>query len=354
MAYSRLSVMVAAVGVVMALSGGRTAAQGPNAYPNPYGPEDANHFKLPGGRMMGSTVGVDIDPDGRSVWIYERCGANRQTATGAVDPTAARRNTRRECETSDVAPILKFDAAGDLVTSFGAKLIVHPHGLHVDRDGNVWVTDGEQGADTSRGNQVHKFSPEGKPLLTLGRAGGGDGLTGPDFNQPSSIVTAPNGDIFVGDGHGSTARIVKFSKDGTFIKAWSRKGTGPGELDLPHALAMDSTGRLFVGDRGNSRIVIFNQEGNLLDEWKQFGRPSGLFIDMNDTLYCADSTSNDEVNPGFQKGIRIGSAKDGKVITFIPDPDPEGSQEGVAVDAEGNVYGALSNKQAVKRYSKKS
>lgn len=354
MAYWQTRVMVAAVGAIIALSGGRAAAQGPNAYPNPYGPEDGNHFKLPGGRMMGSTVGVDIDPDGRSVWVYERCGANRQTAMGAIDSTAARRNTRRECETSDVAPILKFDAAGNVVRSFGAGLIVHPHGLHVDRDGNVWVTDGEQGTDTSRGNQVHKFSPEGKLLLTLGKAGGGDGLTGPDFNQPSSIVTAPNGDIFVGDGHGSTARIVKFSKDGTFIKAWSRKGAGPGELDLPHALAMDSTGRLFVGDRGNSRIVIFDQEGNLLDEWKQFGRPSGLFIDMNDTLYCADSTSNDELNPGFQKGIRIGSAKDGKVIAFIPDPDPEGSQEGVAVDAQGNVYGALSNKQAVKRYSKRS
>ena len=163
-------------------------------------------------------------------------------------------------------------------------MFVFPHGISVDKDGNVWVTDGQ--GEGGKGHQVFKFSPEGKVLLTLGKAGiTGDG---PDtFNQPSDVIVAPNRDIFVADGHGrdSNARIVKFSKDGKFVKTWGRKGSAPGELDTPHALAFDSKGRLFVADRNNNRIQIFDQEGKFLDEWKQFSRPSGLFIDKNDVIY---------------------------------------------------------------------
>src|SRR5262249_54013112 len=162
--------------------------------------------------------------------------------------------------------------------------------IHVDREGNVWITDGT--GREGKGHQVFKFSPEGRLLLTLGKPGVTG--TGPDvFNAPSAVLVAPNGDIFVGDGHrGAThARIVQFSQDGKFIKRWGRKGSGPGELDIPHALAMDSQGRLFVGDRNNNRISIFDQEGNFLDAWKQFSRPSGVFIDKNDVIYVADSES---------------------------------------------------------------
>jgi sugar lactone lactonase YvrE len=205
-----------------------------------------------------------------------------------------------------------------------------------------------------KGQQVVEFSPDGKVLMTLGKAGvPGDG---PDaFNQPSDVYVAPNGDIFVADGHGgmSNARIVKFSKNGTFIRAWGKKGSGPAEFDAPHSLAMDSRGRLFVADRGNSRIQIFDQDGKFLEEWKQFGRPSGLYIDKNDTLYSADTQSDEKTNPGFSRGIRIGSAKDGKVTALISDPDPDGTGEGVAADASGNVYGALTAKQALKKYTKK-
>ena len=297
-----------------------------------------NHFKLPEGRKIGSTVGITIDRDGTSVWAFERCGA-------------------QNCVGSGLAPVLKFDASGKLVKSFGAGMFVRPHGIHVDRDGNVWVTDGEgpDGKDPRRdgkGHQVFKFSPDGKILMTLGKAGvAGDG---PDtFNMPSAVLMAPNGDVFVADGHGgnSNARVLKFSKDGRLIKAWGKKGTAPGEFDTPHSLAIDSRGRLFVGDRGNNRIQIFDQNGTFLDEWKQFGRPSGIFIDRHDTLHVADHQSDQKTNPGFRKGITIGSARDGKVTTIIPDPDPEGSQEGVAADARGNIYGSLTAGMALKKYA---
>jgi sugar lactone lactonase YvrE len=313
---------------------------------NPYRTVD-NFFKLQEGRVWGSTSAVDIDPDGTSIWIAERCGAN--SCAGKLE-----------------APILKFDASGKLVTSFGAGMFIFPHGICVDRDGNVWVTDG-QGRD-GKGHQVFKFSPDGKVLMTLGKAGiAGDG---PDtFNQPDDVAIAPNGDVFVSDGHTpgmGNARVVKFSKDGKFIKQWGRHGSGPGEFEVPHALAFDSRGRLFVGDRANNRIQIFDQDGTFIDQWRQFSRPSGIYIDKNDVIYVTDSESTEKqgygYNPGWKRGIRIGNAKDGSVTAFIPDPlapDSEGklpatsSSEGVAADSQGNLFGAEVGAKGVKKYVKK-
>ena len=260
---------------------------------------------------------------------------------------------------SDLAPVQKFDASGNLVTSFGAGMFIRPHGIHIDFDGNVWVTDGEgpDGEDPRRdgkGHQVFKFSPDGTLLMTLGKAGvAGDD---PDeFNMPSSVLVAPNGDIFVGDGHGgeSNARILKFSQDGTFITTWGTQGTGPGEFETPHGLAMDASGRLFVGDRGNNRIQIFDQDGTFLEEWRQFGRPSGIFIDQDDMLYVADHQSNEETNPGWKEGIRIGRVSDGEVTAYIADPDPDATLEGIVADVEGNLYGSLTGGMALRRYVKR-
>jgi sugar lactone lactonase YvrE len=212
---------------------------------------------------------------------------------------------------------------------------------------------------------VWKFSPDGKVLLTLGQAGvPGDGPN--QFNQPSDVITNANGDIFVADGHGATsnARIVKFDKTGKFIKTWGKAGSGPGEINIPHSLAFDSRGRLFLADRGNVRLQIFDQEGNFLDQWYQFSRISGIFIDKNDMLYAVDSESSPTSHPGgWQRGMRIGSVKDGKVQYFIPDPEhkdpktgaPGGTSaaEGVAVDARGNLYGAEVGPRAVKKYVRK-
>jgi sugar lactone lactonase YvrE len=223
----------------------------------------------------------------------------------------------------------------------------------VDRDNNIWVTDG-RAKNNGKGHTVMKFSADGKLMLTLGKPGvPGDG---PDtFNGPSDVLVAPNGDIFVADGHGgdTNARIVKFRKDGKFIKAWGKKGTAPGEFDVPHNLALDAAGRLFVADRANSRIQIFDQEGKFLAEWRQFGRPSGVFIDKNDIIYVADSQSDEKTNPPFRQGIRIGSVKDGKVTAYIPETAELRALEGVAADDHGNVYAGYTNTLNFRRFVKK-
>jgi len=291
------------------------------------------------GREWGSTSAVYTTDDDR-VWVAERCGEN--TCVGH----------------EDLDNIFLFDSDGNMLRSFGAGLIVWPHGIHVDFDGNVWVTDarGHEG----RGHQVHKFSEQGELLMSLGKAGvAGDGMD--EFNQPSDVLVAPDGSIFVVDGHGAQGnnRVMKFDSRGKFLKTWGSTGREYGEFRDPHALAMDSAGRLFVGDRGNNRIQIFDQEGNHLETWSQFGRPSGLFIDDNDMLYAADSESNLTwgMNRGYNRGIYIGSARDGWVTMFIPDPnqDPDNASttaaEGVAVDSNGVVYGAEVGPEQIVKYT---
>ena len=284
-----------------------------NNLPDPYKPVE-NWAQLPAGVQWGQVIGVQPDAHG-NIWVFHR---------------------------SDPA-ILEFDATGKYLKGFANGMFAQAHGLAIDRDGNIWVTDAEK--KDGKGMQVFKFSPDGKILMTLGKAGVAG--AGPDtFNGPSSVLVAPNGDIFVADGHGegTNARVVKFSKDGKFIKEWGKAGSGPGEFDTLHSMAMDSKGRLFIADRGNSRIQIFDQDGNFIDQWKQFGRPSGIYITKNDTLYSVDSQSDDKTNPGVKRGIRIGSAKDGSVKTFIPDTstDPKiALAEGVSADAKGDtVYAA--------------
>jgi hypothetical protein len=201
-------------------------------------------------------------------------------------------------------------------------MFLWPHGFRIDRDGNLWVTDG-RGAD-GKGQQVFKLSRDGKVLLTLGTKGVA-GETAATFDGPCDVAIGTNGDIFVADGHRNN-RVVKFTRDGTFVKAWGRKGQGRGEFQTPHAIAIDSRGRLLVADRGNQRIQIFDQDGKFLDEWKQFGRPSGILITADDTMYVADVQD--------KRGIVVGSAKDGTVRGVIEGTLPES----IAVDRSGAVY----------------
>jgi len=317
-----------------------------NDLPNPYQP-GVDWGQLPAGRKWGSTASVTTGLDG-TIWVADRCGnfgAGGATCAGA---------------SANVDPIFQFDPSGKLLKSFGAGLFVSPHKLVVDKNGYLWLAD-------NGGHQVFKLNKDGGILLTLGKKGVvGTGFD--EFDAPTAVALAPNGDIFVGDGHsgGGTAtgnaRIMKFDKNGKFLKTWGRKGMGPGEFDLVHDLAFDSRGRLFVGDRQNNRIQIFDQDGKFLAQWFQFGRPSGIYIDnRTDTIYVADSESRDGrtntgeyalpqtgygYNLGSQRGIRIGSARDGAVKYFIPDPCPypypAGSSmaEGVTTDFDGNIYGA--------------
>ncbi len=317
------------------------------ALPNPYRAVDG-WAKLPAGRQMGAVGGVKVDNDGRHIWAIVRCDATAPDRFG------------NECLDSNLDPIIKFAPDGTVVRSFGGGMFIWPHGIDIDPDGNVWVTDAVSPQRTpagKRGHQVIKFSPEGKVLMTLGTPGvAGGGTT--HFNAPSDVVVASNGDVFVADGHGldGNNRVVKFSKDGKFIKEWGRTGYGPGEFRTLHAIAIDSRGRIFVGDRSNNRIQLFDQEGKFLTSWTQFGRPSGIFFDERDRIYVADSESDDVQNPGWEMGIRIGDARTGWISEFILYPwgDPRSTAgngaEFVAVDREGNLYGGEPAPRKLQKY----
>ena len=343
----------------------RTAAD--IALPNPYRRNEA-FFQWPAGRKLGAISAIDMDRDGKSVWVVERCGG------------------QDNCIDRHMNPIVEFDAAGKVVRQFGADMIVYPHGVDIDKDGNVWTADMQSNVDRPpprpgqtaevvpadrkpNGAVVRKWSAAGKLLMTLGTPG----VYGSDeshFSQPSDVLVAPDGTIFVADGHDSAPsnhRIVKFDRSGKFIKAWDACGReavpGANKLDCQHAIAMDSQGRIFVGNRGNNRIEIFDQNGNLLDEWYQFGKPSGLYIDQNDILYSGDTESSARQGSAYVRGVHIGSAKTGQVTAFIPDPlgnptpwfplrGTTGS-EGVAVSVDGILYSAQVTPPGLNKYTVK-
>ena len=301
------------------------------------------------GGEWGETIGVDRDPEG-NIWVLHRC-FNDQPAGAA---TCVGRD--------DVPPILKFSSSGQHLDGWGEGRFAFPHGFHIDPDGNVWATDAN-GSETvlglsagGRGHQVFKFSPTGELLLTLGTAGVAG--SGPEtFDRPTDVAVATNGDIFVTDGHGPNNRVVKFTQDGQFITTWGQPGDGPGEFNQPHTIVLDSRGRVFVGDRSNGRVQIFDADGNFIAAWTQFGRPSGMFIDEDDILYVTDSTSNSRNNPGWKRGIYIGSARDGSVTAFIPDPDLEQQDQnrisgasGITADRQGSVYAADVGPKRIRKY----
>ena len=308
-----------------------------NDLPNPYervwpwgelptGPIDPGDYEA-----RASFIGIVEGADG-TIYALSRCMGN-------------------SCEGRPEAPLMAFDPDGRLLRAWGERLMNSPHGLGIDREGNLWVAD--QG-----GHQVFKFSSDGELLMTLGVAGtAGDPPTG--LTEPTAVAVAPNGAVFVTEGHNNSpdarvARVSKFAPDGTFIMSWGRTGPGIGEFSTPHSIAFDSQGRVFVADRNNNRIQIFDQDGNFLDLWYQFGRPSGIAISADDRIYVADSESFDFHNPGWKKGIRIGSARDGTVEYFIEDLEPttisHSGAEAVGFDSRGNVYGGVVRRRMLERH----
>lgn len=239
-----------------------------------------------------AATGVDIDSKG-NVYVFHR---------------------------NESMPIMAFDKNGKFLRAWGQGMFKTTHFLRTDREGNVWVTD--------RGDhQVFKFSPDGTLLMTLGQKGVvGENESRDAFNGVADLVIARNGDIFIADGESTNTRIVKYSKDGKFVTWWGGKGTEPGKFDEPHSIAIDSDGRLYVGDRRNKRVQVFDQNGKFLKQWTHLSTPWGVFVKGN-RLYVVDGT---EANV-----LLIVSTKDGKILERI-----EGLQNATAVtvDADDAIY----------------
>jgi hypothetical protein len=335
----------------------------PTELPNPYRlvehwptlPEQMN------GGHWGEVIRVNVDARGH-IWVFHRCfnvvpaGQATCIGRGAANP-----------------PILEFNPSGRLLRSSGAGLFAYPHGFSVDKDGNLWVTDvndqdailgmsARNAAGVIMGQEVLKLSPEGKVLMTLGKEGVAG--TGPDgFDRPTGVAVARNGDIFVSDGHApnkhNSARVVKFSKDGHFIKAWGRKGSAPGDFDEPHDIVVGgSRGWVYVADRKNSRVQVFDQDGGFIAAWTQFGQPSSVFVGNDDTIYVGASFSDPAKKKGELRGIVTGNAVDGSLKAFIPDPTDLDtvvagtSASGIAADSMGSVFAADVGAHKLRKYVK--
>jgi DNA-binding beta-propeller fold protein YncE len=275
-----------------------------------------DHFKLEEGwahfppevTKWGGATGVDVDSHD-NVYVFHR---------------------------NDAMPIMAFNRDGKFLRAWGQGMFQTTHFLRVDRNGNVWVTD--------RGAMVaYKFSPEGKLLMTVGQKGvKGDNESKEAYNGMADLAFGKNGDVYIADGEGPNTRVVKLSKDGKFIKWWGGKGTEPGQFNMPHSIAVDSKGRIYVADRSNNRIQIFDPDGKFITQWTNFGVPWGLFITKNDMLYVVDGSDNN--------CLLIADTKDGKIIDRI---DGLGNPTAVAVDSRGAIYIGEVNGTNVRKFVRK-
>jgi len=335
----------------------------PTELPNPYRLAEGwpTIPKSMNGGHWGEVIRVHVHSDG-NIWVFHRC-------FNTVPPGHA------TCLGRDASnpPILEFDPSGRLLKSFGVGLFAYPHGFTVDESGNLWVSDvndeatilgmsAKNAEGVIRGQEVLKLGPSGKVLMMLGKEGVAG--NGPDtFDRPTGIAIGRNGDIFVTDGHAPNAhnsgRVVKFSKDGKFIKSWGHLGSAPGDFDEPHDIFVGgSQERVYVADRKNSRIQVFNQDGNFIAAWKQFGQPSSVFVSKDDTIYIGTAFPDPSAKKGQLRGIVVGNAKDGSLKAFIPDPaDPDKldvgtTASGIAADAAGSIYAADVAAHNLRKYVK--
>lgn len=332
---------IVTIAALLALSAAAIAQ--PANTPSPRWRAEFGFLKLPPGRSMGSSSAVAGDSKGH-IWVVDRCAAN-------------------DCAGSPLDPVMEFDAKGNFLRAWGRGQFLFPHGFFIDARDHLWITDNH--VNKTMGDSVMEFTPDGKLLRTIGKPGVSG--AGPDtLHEPNAVLVALDGSIFVSDGHlpeKGNARVIKYDASGKFVKQWGGHGRGPGQFEMPHCLTMDSKGLLYVGDRDNNRMQVFTQDGKLVRMWTQFGRPSGCFIDKNDILYVTDSESRAAPgyghHPGWRRGIRIGSVKDGVVTDFIPDDDPHpdagttSGGEGIWADGKGAVFSAQVEQKRVVRYVRK-
>ena len=252
-------------------------------------------------------------------------------------------------------PVMVFDQHGTFLRSWGEGLFARPHGIFIGPDDAVYCTD-------DLGHTVRKFAPDGRLLLTLGANGkpSDTGATsvdyrtilraGPPFHYPTNVALSPAGEIYVSDGYGN-ARVHKFSSDGRLLLSWGEPGNGPGQFQVPHGIAVDRQGTVYVADRENSRIQLFESDGKHLSEWTDVARPCQIFIDAAGMVYVAEL--------GFRAGMWPGTtpssadAPGGRVSLFDrhgqvrarwgggENPCAPGdffAPHGIWVDSRGDIY----------------
>jgi hypothetical protein len=360
---ARIAFISAMIALASVAARAETQYPKPSELPNPYRLIEGwpTIPKTMNGGHWGEVIRVHVASDG-NIWVFHRCfnvvppGHATCINRGAPNP-----------------PILEFNPAGKLLRSLGAGLYAYPHGFTVDGQGNLWTTDvndeavvlgmpAKNAAGVVMGQEVLKLSPEGAVLMTLGKEGVSG--NGPDtFDRPTGVAIGANGDVFVTDGHApnshNNGRVLKFTKDGKFIKSWGRKGSAPGEFDEPHDIFIGgSQQRVYVADRKNARIQVFEQDGKFIAAWKQFGEPSSVFVGRDDTIYVGAAFRDASAKKGQLRGIVVGDAKDGSLKAFIPDPaDPDKldvgtTASGIAADAEGSIYAADVAAHNLRKYVK--
>ncbi len=272
----------------------------------------ADWAQLPKGWNFGECSGVAIDKDD-NVWVFNR-GAH---------------------------PVIEFDKSGKLLQAWTEVPVTAAHGLRVDREGNIWTVD-------VAAHRVLKFTPGGHLLMMIGQVGGGPGTndTKDGFNRPTNLAFAPNGDFFVSDGY-VNSRVVRYNKDGEYITHWGQKGTGDGEFNLVHDVALDSQGRVYVADRNNQRIQIFDQNGTFLGKWTDVGAPWGLdYVARENAIYMCDGVNNRIVKLNLDGQILGVLSSYGKVQGKLDFP------HSIAVDSTGAIYVAEIKNWRVQKFAK--
>jgi DNA-binding beta-propeller fold protein YncE len=316
----------AAVGVAMFLMGATALAQRPSD-PALLVPQTApelgyvvvpNPITLPAGTTMGASASVTFDAKGHLLVL-----------------------------TRGAQPFFEFDENGKFIRAFGDGLFTRAHGVRLDTDGNIWATD--VGAHV-----VYKLNPQGQVLLTLGTKGEAgewnEAAGSRKLNQPNDVAIARNGDLFVVQGHTpgprGDARVLKFDKTGKFIKSWGGKGKGPGQFEVAHGIAIDATGLLWVADRENQRIQIFDADGTFVRENKYAGLPCSLDIGRQN-IYMVNGFAGQILQLDLNGKVLAATGKAGT------GPGEFGEAHFIAVSPKGEIYVADSVNSALLKFVRK-